>query len=165
MSDSLWPHGLQHSRPPCPSLPPRVCLNLGPMCRWCPPTILILCRPLLLLPLLFPSIRVFSNKSALHIRWPKYGPPLHGLLGEERRLLHWPDCPPQPTNVTTGTQTPSGPSPPPHLPQRHTHLRFFYKQAFTVQNSSHGLLGVPSPPSPVFCWFSTNTPLFQHLQT
>ena len=33
---------------------------------------LILCRPLLLLPSTFPSIRVFSNKSVLHIRWPKY---------------------------------------------------------------------------------------------
>ena len=34
---------------------------------------LILCCPLLLLPSIFPSIRVFSNESALHIRWPKYG--------------------------------------------------------------------------------------------
>ena len=33
---------------------------------------LMLCRPLLLLPSIFPSIRVFSNESALHIRWPKY---------------------------------------------------------------------------------------------
>ena len=33
---------------------------------------LILCRPLLLLPSIFPSIRVFSNESALSIRWPKY---------------------------------------------------------------------------------------------
>ena len=33
---------------------------------------LILCRPLLLLPSILPSIRVFSNESALHIRWPKY---------------------------------------------------------------------------------------------
>ena len=33
---------------------------------------LILCRPPLLLPSIFPSIRIFSNKSALHIRWPKY---------------------------------------------------------------------------------------------
>ena len=32
---------------------------------------LILCRPLLLLPSIFPSLRAFSNKSALHIRWPK----------------------------------------------------------------------------------------------
>ena len=32
----------------------------------------ILCRPLLLLPSIFPSIRVFSNESVLHIRWPKY---------------------------------------------------------------------------------------------
>ena len=33
---------------------------------------LILCRPLLFLPLIFPNIRVFSNELALHIRWPKY---------------------------------------------------------------------------------------------
>ena len=37
-----------------------------------PPNHLILCCPLLLLPSIFPSIRVFSNESALHIRWPKY---------------------------------------------------------------------------------------------
>ena len=37
-----------------------------------PSNYLILCRPLLLLPSVFPSIRVFSNESALHIRWPKY---------------------------------------------------------------------------------------------
>ena len=37
-----------------------------------PSNYLILCRPLLLLPSIFPSIRIFSNESALHIRWPKY---------------------------------------------------------------------------------------------
>ena len=37
-----------------------------------PPNHLILCHPLLLLPSIFPRIRVFSNESALHIRWPKY---------------------------------------------------------------------------------------------
>ena len=37
-----------------------------------PSNYLILCHPLLLLPSIFPSIRVFSNESALHIRWPKY---------------------------------------------------------------------------------------------
>ena len=37
-----------------------------------PPNHLILCHPLLLLPSIFPSIRVFSNESALHIRWPNY---------------------------------------------------------------------------------------------
>ena len=36
-----------------------------------PSSHLILCRPLLLLPSIFPSIRVFSNESAIHIRWPK----------------------------------------------------------------------------------------------
>ena len=37
-----------------------------------PSSLLILCHPLLLLPSIFPSIRVFSNESALRIRWPKY---------------------------------------------------------------------------------------------
>ena len=37
-----------------------------------PSNYLILCHPLLLLPSIFPSVRVFSNESALHIRWPKY---------------------------------------------------------------------------------------------
>ena len=39
-----------------------------------PSSHLILCRPLLLLPPIPPSIRVFSNESALRMRWPKYGP-------------------------------------------------------------------------------------------
>ena len=46
--------------------------NSCPLSQWCPSNHLILCRPLLLLPSIFPSIRVFSNESALHIRWPKY---------------------------------------------------------------------------------------------
>ena len=37
-----------------------------------PSKLLILCRPLLHLPSIFPSIRIFSNESALHIMWPKY---------------------------------------------------------------------------------------------
>ena len=40
MSDSLWPHRLQHARLPCPSLPPRVCSNSCPLSRWCHLTIL-----------------------------------------------------------------------------------------------------------------------------
>ena len=39
VSDSLWPHGLQHARPPCPSPIPRVCLNSCPSSQWCHPTI------------------------------------------------------------------------------------------------------------------------------
>ena len=38
MSNSLWPHGLQHAMLPCPSLPPWVCWNSYPLCRWCHPT-------------------------------------------------------------------------------------------------------------------------------
>ena len=71
MSDSMWPHGLQHTRPPCPSPTPRVYSNSS-IESLMPYSHLILCRPLLLLPSIFPSIRVFSNKSVLHIKWPKY---------------------------------------------------------------------------------------------
>ena len=66
--DSLRPHGLQHARPPCPSPAPRVCPN---SCLLMPSSHLILCRLLLLLPSIFPSNRIFSKESVLHISWPK----------------------------------------------------------------------------------------------
>ena len=72
VSDSLWLHGLQCIRPPCPSPTPGVYLNSSPLKSVMSSNHLILCGPLLLLPSNFPSIRVFSNESALHIRWPKY---------------------------------------------------------------------------------------------
>ena len=73
LSDSLQHHGLQRARLPCPSLSisPSL-LKLMPIKSVMPSNHLILCRSLLLLPSLFPSIRVFSNESALHIRGPKY---------------------------------------------------------------------------------------------
>ena len=70
MSDSWRPHEPQHNSPPCPSPTPGVYPNSCPLNWWCHP--IILCHPLLLLPSIFPSIRVFSNESDLHIRWPKY---------------------------------------------------------------------------------------------
>ena len=72
MSDSLRPHGLQHTRPPCPSP------SLGSLPKFMfiasvmPSNHLILWCPLLLLPLFFPSIRDFSNESYVPIRWPRY---------------------------------------------------------------------------------------------
>ena len=68
----LRPHGPQHTRPPCPSPTPGVYPNSTPIKSVMPSNHLILCHPLLLLPSIFPSIRVFSSESALHIRWPKY---------------------------------------------------------------------------------------------
>ena len=68
VSDSLWLHELQHARPPCPSPTPGVCSNSCPLSWWCH---LVLCCPLLL-PSIFPSIRVFSNGLLLPIRCPKY---------------------------------------------------------------------------------------------
>ena len=71
VSDSLQPDGLQPTRFPCPSPTPGVCSNSCPLSQCCHPTILS-CQPLLLLPSILPSVRVFSNESVLHIRWPKY---------------------------------------------------------------------------------------------
>ena len=66
----LQPRGLQHSRLPCPSPTPGASSNSCPLVM--PSNHLILYHPLLLLPSIFPSIRVFSNESVLPIRWPKY---------------------------------------------------------------------------------------------
>ena len=77
VSDSLRPNGLQNNRPPCLSPTPRVYSNSCPLSWWCHPTIssfflqitsYIPSSPAFNLP----SIRIFSNESALCIRWPKY---------------------------------------------------------------------------------------------
>ena len=57
VSDYLWPHALQHTRPPCPSPTSGVYSNSCPSSRWRQPT---------------PSIRVFSNESTLLMRCTKY---------------------------------------------------------------------------------------------
>ena len=71
VSSSLQPHELEHARPPCPSPTPGVpqthVHRVSDAIRR-----LILCRPLLLLPLIPPSSRVFSSESTLCVRWPKY---------------------------------------------------------------------------------------------
>ena len=66
MSNSLQPHGLQYARLPCP-------LKLMSIESVMPSNHLIFCRPFLLLPSIFPSIRVFSSESVLCIRWPNIG--------------------------------------------------------------------------------------------
>ena len=72
MSNSLQPHGLQHARLPCPSLSPWVCPNSCPLSQWCHPINSSSSVPVYPCPQVFPSVRVFSNESALLIRWPKY---------------------------------------------------------------------------------------------
>ena len=71
MSDSLQPHESQHTRPPCPSPTPESTQThvhrVGDVIQPSHPL-----SSLLLLPSIFRSIRVFSNESALRIRWPKY---------------------------------------------------------------------------------------------
>ena len=70
VSDSFQPHEPQHARPPW--LNSRSSPKLMSIELVIPSNHLIVCHPLLLLPSIFPSIRVFSNESALLIRWPKY---------------------------------------------------------------------------------------------
>ena len=60
VSDSYWPHGLQYARIPCSSPTPGAYSNSCPLSWWCHPTISSSCRPHLLRPSIFPSIRVFS---------------------------------------------------------------------------------------------------------
>ena len=71
MSDSLQPRGLKHARPPCPSPIPGVYSFISIQLVMSS-NHLILCRPLLLPASIFSIIKVFSNESVLHIRWPKY---------------------------------------------------------------------------------------------
>ena len=65
-------HGPQHTRPPCPSPAPGVCSN-SCIELVMPSNHLILCRPLLLVPSIFPSIRIFSNESVLRISGQSIG--------------------------------------------------------------------------------------------
>ena len=71
MSNSLWPYELQHSRLPCPTVSPRDSLThvhgISDAIQLSLPLL-----PLLLLPSIFPSIRLFSSELAHHIRWPNY---------------------------------------------------------------------------------------------
>ena len=68
VSDSLRPHESQYARPSCPSPTPR----FTSIESVTPSSHLILCHPLLLLPQIPPSIRVFSSESTLRMRQPKY---------------------------------------------------------------------------------------------
>ena len=71
VSSSLRPLGLQHTKLPCSSTTSGTCLNMS-IESVMPSNHLMLCHPLLLLPSIFPSIRVFSSESVLRIRRPKY---------------------------------------------------------------------------------------------
>ena len=72
MSDFSWPHEQKHAKLPCPSLRLRVYSNSCSLSWWCHTTISSSVIPLLLLPSIFPRMRVFSNESVISIRRPKY---------------------------------------------------------------------------------------------
>ena len=94
VSNSLQIHGLQCARLPCPSLSPRVCSYSCRLSQMQLSNHLILHCPFLLLPSVFPWIRVFSSESAVHIRWPKYWSFSFSLVHKFikfTRLIH--ECP------------------------------------------------------------------------
>ena len=72
VSDSLRPHGLQHTRLPCPSPTPRVYSNSCPWSWWCHPTIASSVVPFSSCLQSFPASGSFSSELSLHIKWPKY---------------------------------------------------------------------------------------------
>ena len=72
VSASLWPHGWQHTRFPCPSSTPRPCSNACPSSRWCHPAISSSVIPFSSYPQSYPASGSFSNESVLCIRWPEY---------------------------------------------------------------------------------------------
>ena len=71
MSNSLQPHGLQHTRLPCHSPRPGACSNSCPLSRWCHPTISSSVLPFSSCLQSFPASGSFSSESVLRIRWPK----------------------------------------------------------------------------------------------
>ena len=72
MSDSLRPHELQRTRPPCPSPTPGVYPNPCPSSQWCHPAISSSVIPFSSCPQSFTGLGSFPNESALHRRWSKY---------------------------------------------------------------------------------------------
>ena len=72
VSNSLRSHEPQHTRPPCPSPTPGVYPNSCPLSWWCHPTISSSVIPFFSCLQSFSASGSFSNKSVLHIRWPKY---------------------------------------------------------------------------------------------
>ena len=75
MSDSLWPHGLQHPRLPCPSPSPRVCSDSRPPSWWCHPTI-------------SPSVKSFIS-SIIHQRWLQFAHSVQKTLSGTELLGSW----------------------------------------------------------------------------
>ena len=71
VSNSLWPHELQHARPPCPSPNHGVHWDSRPSSQWCHPAISSFVIPFSSWPQSLPA-SVFSNESTLRMRWPKY---------------------------------------------------------------------------------------------
>ena len=72
ISNSLWPDGLQHTRPPCPSPTPRVFSNSCLSSQWCHPTISSSVIPFSSHLQSFPASGSFQMSQSFAIRWPKF---------------------------------------------------------------------------------------------
>ena len=71
VSNSLWPHKSQHTRPPCPSSTPRVYPNSCALSQWCHPAVSSSVIPFTSCHQSLPA-SIFSSGSTIRIRWPKY---------------------------------------------------------------------------------------------
>ena len=84
MSDSLWPHGLQHVRLPCPSLSRSVCSNSCLLNWWCHSTISFSVISFSSCPQAFQASGPFPMSQLFHNRWPKYS---SNFLYSNRKLV------------------------------------------------------------------------------
>ena len=148
MSDSLWSHGLQHTSLPCPSLSPRVCSNSTSIALMMPSNHLILYRPLLHLPSIFPSIKVF-------FQWV-------GSLHQVAKILELQLQHQNPNSSFTCTRDHAGsePSHPPTAPQVLSFLECLWL-FFKVLNMAHCSLAEPLIPTTPLVWPTLPPELYQ----
>ena len=88
VSDSLWPHGLQHARPPCPSPTPGACSNSCPLSRWCHQTISSSFVPVSSCLQFFPGSGSFLMKMRIPSSSVEMFPPLIFLYGTDVITYH-----------------------------------------------------------------------------
>jgi len=96
VSDSLWPHDLQHGRPPCPSPTPRIHSNPCPLCRWCHTTISSSVIPFSSCPQSFPASGSFqvsqhfaSGGQSIGVSASTSGPPMNTQDWSPLELTDW----------------------------------------------------------------------------
>ena len=89
MYDSLWPHELQHTRFPCPSLSPGVCSNSCPLNRWCHPIISSSVSPFSSFPQSFPASGAFPVSQLFTSGGKNIGTSASGFRSSPSNIQGW----------------------------------------------------------------------------